>query len=169
MSWFDKHDHEHVFVTIVRDPYQAAVSDYYFIKRNNVKEARNESDAFHKNMIWAGADVNEYLENYVPNSRYSYFYDVHGIKDFECVGATDYMRGTIDLLNTMYSCNINHRYVNVNPNKLMEDSYDCAYPAKSFKKRNGHDYELYKKGLKVFRSLCRKYDVRYKENNNVGN
>lgn len=142
-----KHDHEHHFFTIVREPLQRKVSTYYWDKKHNGYESTME----------------DYLENFNVGAEYPKFYDVLTPKDFHIVGSAEYMDQTIELLYKMtgYESDFGHNRYNSNPDKPIDQLYTVDYPKNKFINENIDDYIMYHEGMSRFFQLCKDNDVKF--------
>ena len=160
VSWFDNHDHDHTFMTMVRDPYDTAASGYFFTKRQGIKQGSTDFDIYHKNLIWKeNVDVNTFLEKTVPNHRYAYYFDTKSIEDFDYVGYTYDMKASVELANKMFDMNIYYRAVNTNPSHTLGNEYNLGYSRQAFKERHSKDYDIYNAGVERFLYLCQTYNI----------
>lgn len=158
-------NHDHLFYTQVRDPYDVACSLYFFLKNGGEKRGEPVSiigsnvDADHHNarLIARGASVNEFLENMMHNQTYVHYYDDLNIKDFDCIGISSNIEKTKKLFEKIFNTKINTRITNNNPNKKINEPYNFKFTRKDFKKLNDHEYKIFYDGVEKFNNLCNKY------------
>jgi hypothetical protein len=153
VSWFEQHDHDHIFMTMVRDPYDRASSEYFYTKKQLMeRSAKSINPHF-------GDITDTWLKNYAKRcgSVYSHYFNSRKVEDFDFVGNMHNMKASIDLANIMFGLNIQHEEFNVNPNHEVNKPYDEGYLRSEFEKENSKDYEIYFRGLEKFEELCRQY------------
>lgn len=164
-SYFDKHDHDHIFFTILRDPYDRACSEYFFIKRqleNKVVDVEpwthNIKLRFKKIL---DNSIDDFLENFVDQnyngSVYSYYFNSKNINDFDFVGNMQHMSESLMLINIIFNIKIYSSYININPNHEVGKPYSFSYSRKDFEKKYYKDYDIYQEGIEKFKKT-------YKEN-----
>lgn len=162
-SWFDKHSHDHIFMTMIRDPYDRAVSEYFYIQRQML----NKIDDIHQwserqkisHSYLTKVSLETFLEYHLPKSTYMYYFDSRNIEDFDFVGYTYDMQTSVNLANHMFNLKTRNQETNVNPEHKISTSYECKYSRNDFYKKYEQDYEVYVKGKEKFKNLCRKYNV----------
>lgn len=164
--------------TIVRDPYDRACSEYYYLKRmiqaavdsmhwdfanekilnfviNKVKSVMT-SDMYSKKIYQIfknNLTIEEYLEWYQEDPMYYRFYDIKTPKDFDIVGLTEDIPLTIKLLDKLYDIEISHGDTNNNPNKVVNQPYKTGYSRNLFEQNNSSDYSLYYEGKERYHEL----------------
>lgn len=155
VSWYESHNHDHIFMTMVREPYDRAVSEYFYMKRLN--EERNPSQL----KIKAEDITDKYLEFYsfMFGSVYSTYYNSKEIEDFDFVGNMHDMERSIKLANAMFDLGIVNEHINVNPYHTINQPYDGGYSRSEFKEKNAKDYEIFYRGIEKFNSLCNEYGI----------
>lgn len=173
-----KHEHDHTYLTFVRDPFQTYVSFYYFVTRNkiNLYWHRTPQDTSNMHLIW-GEDgglqedgnpgipvvgspqvtIQEFLDNCEPNQMFGYFYAPHGPEIIDFVGYTKEMEKSYKLLEIITGISAPKKWKNINPKKPVNQDYQIDYDVESFKKRNELDYEMYYRGLERYKKLCNQY------------
>jgi hypothetical protein len=142
-----KHNHNHYFISLVRDPYQQSISKYYNMKRNNI------------------GGINFSLEDFLSDSdhrdwskiSYSFFYDRLTPKDFSFVGVTNHMEKNRIILKKIFQVEFSKKPINVNDIKKYGTPYKVNFYKKEFKKIHKEDYDLYYEGIDKFNQLCKKY------------
>lgn len=168
-SFYTNHNHDHIYFSFIRDPYDRACSDFFYIKRQifnqytDVKkwDIQNKSRFRYLKNI----SIDEYLENfekfnsYGSPSVYSKYFDSVKIQDFDFVGHTSDMRKSILLANSMFNITIKNKYINLNPSNVFGRPYNFKYSKEMFKKHCIEDYEIYNLGLEKFTNLCNKHNI----------
>jgi hypothetical protein len=164
-SYFDKHSHDHIFFTILRDPYDRACSEYFFIKRqinNEIVDVEPWNENTKKRFIKISEkSINDFLDSFVDEnyngSIYSYYFNSKNINDFDFVGNIQNMSESLILINNMFKINIFTSYINVNPYHNIGEPYNFLYSRKDFQKKYYKDYSIYEEGIEKFKKI-------YKEN-----
>lgn len=159
------HDHDHVFFTQVRDPYDIACSLYFFLKRGMEKSgaptfiisSNIDADYHNSKIIAKGASINDFLENMKHNQTYTHYYDEIKIEDFDCVGLSTEIDKTKLLLKNIFNVNVETHITNVNPNKKVSQQYSFEFSRKDFEKLNEKEYFIFNNGINKFKKLCNKY------------
>lgn len=171
-------DHDTPLFTLVRDPYDRACSEYYFIRRKIDDPIKNLgwkiSDETKLDFVakraktFIGLDfyydkiiqiyknnftIEEYLESYNENPTYPHFYDIKTPKNFDVVGITEDIYGTAKLLQQLYNINISHGESNDNPFKKINRPYETKYSRETFEKNNQVEYTLYGEGKEKYYEL----------------
>lgn len=173
-----KHEHDHTYITFVRDPLQTYISFYHFVTRHhiNLYKHRTPQDMANMHLIWGEhgglqedgnpdmpvigkpkATLKDFLDNCETNQMFGYYYAPHGPEEIDFVGHTKEMDKSYDLLNAITGINPPKKWINVNPNKPVNQDYQIDYDVESFKKRNELDYEMYYRGLERYKQLCNQY------------
>lgn len=164
-SYFDKHDHNHVFFTMIRDPYDRTCSEYFFIKRqlqDNVVDVslwpQETKKQFSEILTYS---IDYFLENFIEQnyngSIYSHYFDSKNIKDFDFIGNISKMDESILIFNKMFNINIKKVKANINPNHQIGQPYNFKYSRNDFIKKHKKDYEIYEAGKEKFNKLKEKY------------
>lgn len=168
--------------TMVRDPYDRACSEYYFIKRKidasihhlkwNFTDPRKleflgkRAEVIMGTPIFADKlyfilrdsfTVEDYLEWSTDHLTYPSYYDSATPKDFDIVGVTESMSQSIELLNKMYGMSAGGGDNNENADKEIGRPYVTNYPRAEFEKKNPIEYEMYYEGKKKFAELSKIY------------
>jgi len=173
-----KHEHEHTYITFVRDPLQTYISFYYFVTRHHINLYKHHTpqDMPNMHLIWgehgglqedgnpdmhvkgnAKVSLNEFLENCEPNQMFGHFFAPHGPEAIDFVGYTKEMDKSYDLLAKTTGIIAPKRWININPNKKLNEDYVVNIEIDAFKKRNELDYEMYHRGIERYNKLCKEY------------
>jgi hypothetical protein len=164
--------------TMVRDPYDRSCSEYYFIKRRilssidsmhwdfsdekklnfviNRVESVMGSDIYSKKIYQIfknNLNIEEYLEWYHEDPTYPWYYDIKTPKDFDIVGLTEDIPGTISLLKNIYDIDVSYGDANDNPLKKVNKPYKTKYSRRKFKKHNDVEYNLYYEGKEKYHKI----------------
>lgn len=163
-SFFQNHEHDHMFFTMVRDPYDRACSEFFYSKKILREYHKNGMyDEVKKSFSYIlFMNIDDYLENFFnqnfdDSSVYSYYFDSKNINDFDFVGQTEEMTKTISLIKTAYGIEVPNIYKNRNPDRPKE--YNFKYSRFDFMKKHSIDYEIYGDGVKRFNELCKKHGI----------
>jgi len=163
VDFFLKHNHEHNFLTLVRDPYDVAASAFYFLRGKDFFakfNSRNPSDSFHARIAHAeNATVEDFLYNWEQNSLYSYYYGGRGPEFFNFVGSTDKLHESSLLIHKMFGIETNNGPYNRNRTKEIGEPYQTGYSRLTFMKDHEKDYQIYFEYLNRFYELCKEYKV----------
>lgn len=173
-----KHEHDHTYITFVRDPLQTYISFYYFVTRHriNLYKHHTPQDMANMHLIWGEhggiqedgnpdmhvggkvkASLNEFLENCEPNQMFGYYFSPHGPEEIDFVGYTKEMDKSYDLLAATTGIVAPKKWTNINPNKKIDEEYMVNIDLDAFKKRNELDYEMYYRGLERYNKLCQQH------------
>lgn len=164
--------------TMIRDPYDRACSEYYFLKSkatasiedftwnavtkaklepmaNSVSEITGYKDFFEKTCVIYDNDmsVEDYLEWTIDNPTYPFYYDTLEPKDFSLVGILEDMPKSISLLKSMYGINAGDGDFNRNSDKPVGEPYITNFSRSDFKSRNDIEYMMYQQGLERFQEI----------------
>jgi hypothetical protein len=142
-----RHEHEHKYISLMRDPYQQSISKYYNMLRN------------HK------GDMNFTLKDFLTNeehrlwSEISYFiyYDILKPSEFSFIGITEEMEKNRIILKKMFGIEFSKKPLNTNNEKIFYKKYKTTFYEKEFKKIHKDEYDLYHEGIHKFNQLCKKY------------
>jgi hypothetical protein len=168
--------------TLVRDPYDLACSEYFFLKEkveyntkyfnlNKDEKTKAElasrfvakltdNESYYEKLMKIYLEkisLEDYLEFISNNPIYPFYYDVRTPKDFDCVGVTEEMETTISLLKSMFGVVCGKGDYNKNSQKNVEERYTNYYSREKFEKENVRDYELYFEGKERFKELCENF------------
>ncbi len=165
VSYFDQHNHNHIFFTIIRDPYDRTCSEYFFIKRQlqgnviDVSPWPEETKKQFSKILTHSIDY--FLENFIQQnyngSIYSHYFDSKNIQDFDFVGDINNMDKSIFIFNKMFEINIKKIQGNINPKHKVGQPYNFKYSRNDFIKKYKKDYEIYEVGKEKFKRLEKKY------------
>jgi hypothetical protein len=164
--------------TLVRDPYDLACSEYFFLKEKinynlryfNINAEKSVSSELASRFVakltgnpsyyeklmkiyLENYSVSEYLEYIEKNPIYPYYYDVLTPKNFDCVGLTEEMDTTIKILYNMYEIEAGNGSFNKNKKKDVGKKYNFKYSRNNFLNKNKKDYEIYYEGIEKFNLL----------------
>lgn len=171
-------DKDHIF-TMVRDPYDRACSEYYFLKSkatasikdfswntenkrkleticNSVADITGYKFFSEKTCVIYDNDmsVEDYLEWSIDNPTYPLYYDTLEPKDFDLIGVTEDLPKTIGLLKSIYDIDAGYGDLNKNIDKPVSIPYTTKFSRSDFKSKNKIEYELYYQGLDRFLDIC---------------
>jgi hypothetical protein len=166
--------------TMIRDPYDRACSEYYFLKSKanasiedftwspatkeklkpmavSVSNITGYKDFFEKTCVIYdnNMSVEDYLEWTIDNPTYPFYYDTLEPKDFSLVGILEDMPTTISLLKSMYGIDAGNGDFNSNPDRAVGEPYTTDFSRSDFKSRNDIEYMMYQQGLERFQELCK--------------
>lgn len=161
-TFMNKHNHNHLFYTQVRDPYDVAASLYFHIGRTggNSIGSNKKFNALIADMIYKEClSVDEFLQYLPSNSMYAHYYDKLSPKEFDCVGFSEDMESSVKLLKHITGIEIVSFTNNINPIKPIGEPYKLNYSREKFMRDNEFEYQLYFEGVERFNELCKKYDV----------
>jgi hypothetical protein len=134
------------FVAFFRDPYQQALSHYYFLLRNPQRDHLEEK-IFHE----AKMTLHDYLRwDAFHNHQLQYLGSI-SIDDFAMVGLSEEFYRSVDLFNSLFGCELRgDSFLNVNP-----DHQGAAYPIdpevrKAVEKYRAADVDLYRRAKEIF-------------------
>lgn len=145
VSYCFNHDHHHILMTSIRDPYQRAISGFYQIKKKSP-------------IRYKDAKLEHFLVDEPLHIGYKRFWESVHPKDFDIIGNMDDMERTIKLYYNMLGVSMPVRRVNDNPDKI-GDSYSHFISPKSYESSAPNEYELYYQGLERFEELCKEFGV----------
>ena len=174
-------DHDHTWVTSVRDPYQMSISMFYMMRRHSSvpgfdanQAARVAKDPTKRNRFVhtphylshlalardPDTTVEDWLENFVPNHGLGYHFDALSPSDFDVVLHCDEMERSDMLLVNILGCQQFPWHENVNPNKTVGARYpEAQFTEAMFRKRNELEYEMFDLGMERFHALCKQHGV----------
>lgn len=158
-------NHDHLFYTQLRDPYDVACSLYFFLKNGNEKTgmpvsiigSNIDTDYHNSQLVSNNISINEFLENMMHNQTYVHYYDDLNIKDFDCIGLSNDIKKTKKLFEKIFNVKIDTHVTNNNINKKLNEPYNFKFNRTDFKKLNEQEYEIFYEGIKKFNNLCNKY------------
>lgn len=134
------------FVAFFRDPFQQALSHYYFLLRNPQREHLEEK-MFHE----ARMTLHDYL-------RWDAFYDhqtqyLRGISidDLAMVGLSEEFNKSLNLFNSIFGCDLRAgSFLNVNPDREGADYKIDSDVRKAVEKYRAGDIDLYRRAKEIF-------------------
>ena len=130
---------DHEYVTFFRDPYDLAVSKYFYeTKYENLKSS-----------------LNDYLDSYDP--IYAKYVDIDNVSDIKFVGTLENYNRSIHIFNKMFGTSLVAHFDNVKDNKQPGAGYKTSYSRKTFIDNNKEDYEIYYRGVKKYEELNKFY------------
>lgn len=172
-----KVDDDTTLFTIMRDPYDRSCSEYYFIvdrvipkievkfgKLANSKKTdvlihrisqKTNTPAFAKKIkaiVEEEMLVEDYLVWSANNPTYPIYYDDIGPGDFDLIGITENMNGTLSILKS-HGINAGGDNYRNNIKKNIGDSYTTKISRKDFENMNNIEYQMYYEGLEKYHSL----------------
>jgi hypothetical protein len=164
--------------TVIRDPYDRACSEYYFLKSkatasiqdftwnidtkaelepmaNSVSRITGYKDFFEKTCVIYDNDmsVEDYLEWTIDNPTYPFYYDTLEPKDFDLVGILEDMPKTISLLKSMSGIDAGDGTFNANPDRPVGEPYVTDFSRSDFESRNSIEYGLYLQGVEKLQGM----------------
>jgi hypothetical protein len=169
--------------TIVRDPYDQACSEYFYIK-NRVdvlcsklkldvknkkhleviaKSAKNFTGNPHyenhvRKIFEKDLSLEEFLEQRENDCVYSFYFDIKTPKDFNFVGMTENMDTTLSLAKKIFNIELGKGNKNSGRGNTNEP-YKTGYSRKLFQEKNLNDYSLYYEGKERFEELCKQEKI----------
>jgi hypothetical protein len=168
-SFFLEHDHDHQWVTMVRDPYQQIQSFHAMYHRMWAK-AKDDPDwkdplrnhpQSATNVALMGKSIEEYMDQCEPNQFYWHYYAPLNPLDFTFVGRTEeYDRSMALMHRTIGTSPMFGFDGNPNPDKKVGEPYPpIEYSEADWKAKNPLDYEMYELALERFSQLCTQHNV----------
>jgi hypothetical protein len=134
------------FVAFFRDPYQQALSHYYFLLRNPQRNHPEERMLHDAKMT-----LHDYLRWEAFRDQQLQYLGTVRLDDFAMVGLSEEFPRSVDLFNTIFHCNLRgETFLNVNP-----DQHGTDYPIdsdirKAVKRYRAGDIELYRRAQEIF-------------------
>jgi hypothetical protein len=134
------------FVAFFREPYQQALSHYYFLLRNPHRE-HPEERMFHE----AKMTLHDYLAWDAFRDHQAQYLGSVPVDCFAMVGLSEEFYRSVHLFNSLFGCDLNgHSFLNVNP-----DHQGAAYPVdpeilKAVEKHREADFDLYRRAREIF-------------------
>jgi hypothetical protein len=171
-SWFTGHDHSHEWVTMIRDPFEQAISFFTMMQRMNATKDWRKNPTPDKNplmfqpqdpgnMALINGTVEEWLDACPTDQFYSYYYSPLDPLDFTFVGVVEEFDRSMELMNAMLgTVPLFGFHGNVNPGKAIGERYaGIDYSRDDWLARNPRDHEMYERGLERFSQLCQQYSI----------
>jgi len=134
------------FVAFFRDPYQQALSHYYFLLRNPQRDHLEEK-MFHE----AKMSLHEYLEWDAFHNQQAQYLGSLSINDLAMVGLSEEFYEGVDQFNTTFGCHLRGKsFCNVNPDH-QGSGYKIDRDAQALvEKYRPLDIELYRQAKEIF-------------------
>jgi len=134
------------FVAFFRDPYQQALSHYYFLLRNPERD-HPEERIFHE----AKMSLHDYLAWDAFHDQQTQYLGTLSTDDLAMVGLSEEFYRSVELFNSMFGCNLRgHSFLNVNPDTqggYYKISYDVR---KAVERYRAADIETYRRAKEIF-------------------
>lgn len=161
VSEFFKESHDHIFMTMIRDPYDINLSMYYMTKRNkarflNGRQIFMDND---KNLDVASLSPEKYLDQISLNRIYPYYFDKKRPGFFDVVGTMEQSHKTFKLLSAIFEVKLDFIMLNNNPQRHVYQKYSTGYSREEFMDKHDLDYEFYFEGIQRFENLCKEYNI----------
>ncbi|MGC1415667.1 MAG: hypothetical protein WA817_10315 [Candidatus Acidiferrum sp.] len=134
------------FVAFFRDPYQQALSHYFFLLRNPQREHLEEK-MFHE----AKMTLHDYLSWDAFHNQQSQYLGSVSLSDFAMVGISEEFYKSVACFNSHFGCDLRgESFLNVNP-----DTEGSVYTVdqdvrKAVEKYRAADVELYSRAKEIF-------------------
>jgi hypothetical protein len=143
------------FVAFFRDPYQQALSHYWFLVRNPQREHPEE-----KMLHDAKMTLHDYLAWDAFHNQQSQYLGSVSIDDFAMVGLSEEFYRSVDLFNSIFGSNLRgHSFLNVNPDHQGADYAIDHDVRKAIEKYRPADVELYRRAQEIFARQARQARV----------
>ncbi|MGB6986967.1 MAG: hypothetical protein WBD74_13435 [Candidatus Aquilonibacter sp.] len=134
------------FIAFFRDPFQQAVSHYYFIKRNPQRE-HPETKIFHD----ANMSLMEYLEWPVFYNQQTQFLGSLDLDDLAFVGICEHYRQSLNLFSQYFGVDLGEeRFENVNHQRRTIDYVASRDVRRAIERTRPRDIELYRRACERF-------------------
>ena len=134
------------FVAFFRDPYQQALSHYYFLLRNPERD-HPEERVFHQ----AKMSLHDYLAWDAFQNHQTQYLGSLSIDDFAMVGLSEQFNRSVELFNSMFGYELQgDGFLNVNPDTqggVYKISYDVR---KAVERYRAADIETYRRAKEIF-------------------
>jgi hypothetical protein len=142
LGLFPKED----FVAFFRDPYQQALSHYWFLLRNPQREHLEEK-MFHE----AKMTLHDYLTWDAFRNQQSQYLGSISIDDLAMVGLSEQFYRSVDLFNSTFGSDLRgESFLNVNPDTATSEYRIDEDVRKAVDKYRGADVELYRRAKEIF-------------------
>jgi hypothetical protein len=134
------------FVAFFRDPYQQALSHYYFLLRNPERDHLEEK-IFHEGKM----TLHDYLAWDAFHDQQSQYLGSLSIEDFTMVGLSEEFYKSVDLFNSTFGCGLRGgSFLNVNPD-TQGGSYKISHDIrKAVEKYRPADIDTYRRAREIF-------------------
>lgn len=140
------------FVAFFRDPYQQALSHYWFLVRNPQREHPEE-----KMLHDAKMTLHDYLAWDAFRDQQSQYLGSLSIDDFAMVGLSEEFYRSVKLFNRIFGCNLSgNSFLNVNPDHQGADYAIDPDVRKAVEKYRAGDIELYRRAKEIFARQTRR-------------
>jgi hypothetical protein len=140
------------FVAFFRDPYQQALSHYWFLVRNPQREHPEE-----KMLHDAKMTLHDYLTWDAFRDQQSQYLGSLSIDDFAMVGLSEEFYRSVELFNRIFGYNLSgHSFLNVNPDHQGADYAIDQDVRKAVEKYRAGDIELYRRAKEIFARQTRR-------------
>lgn len=134
------------FVAFFRDPYQQALSHYYFLLRNPQRE-HPEEKMFHD----ARMTLHDYLSWDAFHDQQLQYLGSLSIDDFAMVGLSEEFYRGVDLFNSLFGCDLRgDSFLNVNPDHCGGPYRIDQDVRKAVDKYRAGDVDLYRRAKEIF-------------------
>jgi hypothetical protein len=134
------------FVAFFRDPYQQALSHYWFLVRNPQRDHPEE-----KMLHDAKMTLHDYLAWDAFRDQQSQYLGGMSIDDFAMVGLSEEFYRSVELFNSIFGCNLSgHSFLNVNPDHQGADYAIDQDVRKAVEKYRARDIDLYRRAKEIF-------------------
>jgi hypothetical protein len=176
-------DDSHVWMTMMRDPYQVSLSLFYMLRRmaatpdfDKIQAERVAKDPERKNRFvhtphyqhhlalarHPDTTPDIWLDQSIPNHSFGYHFDVMTPDQFDFVGNVNDMQRTEELLVKVFPdwpLVLVHDG-NVNPDKPVGFPYpEGEFTEAMFRRRNAVEYQIYDLGMQRFNQLCQQHGI----------
>lgn len=141
------------YATILRDPVDRVLSNYYYIKRNEQRGHPNTRMVHEKDM-----SLEDYIRHPEARNVQSRFLRGVGLSNFTFVGICEDYANSIRLFNAIFGASLQDDGVkNVNPEKT-GPRYDVdPHVADLIRECNPEDCQLYEEGVAMYRASLERY------------
>ncbi len=129
------------FVAFFRDPYQQALSHYYFLLRNPERD-HPEERLFHE----AKMSLHDYLAWEAFQDQQTQYLGSLSVDDLAMVGLSEEYYRSVDIFNSMFGCNLRgDSFMNVNPDTqggVYKISHDVRLAVERYRAADIETYRL---------------------------
>lgn len=135
------------FVAFFRNPYQQAISHYYFLLRNPQRD-HPEEKVFHAEKM----TLHDYLRWDAFRDHQRQYLGSVSIDELAMVGISEEFYKSVALFNSIFGCNLRgESFLNVNPDRHYGDDYKVGYDIrKAVEKYRAADIDLYRCAKELF-------------------